>query len=342
MRFFLFLLLTVPAWACTDFVVQATDKSSVVGRSMEFGLNLESQVLIQPKNTLMQSRVFNGLAGMKWRVQYAYIGMTALGQDWLVDGMNEAGLSIGALWFPGSDYPKVDESIPQKTIALEDLGDWILSSFETIDEVKKAIHDVQVWPHDLPKLNSIPPLHLSLHDAQGNSAAIEFLDGKLMFFDNPVGVLTNAPKLEWHLTNLPNYINLSAMQKEKASFDGLVLHPPGQGFGMLGVPGDWTPPSRFVRIATFKNFANTPKNAQENVTLALHLLNTVDIPYGAVRNVDKEHYDYTQWIVVKDLSNGDLYYRTYRDLDVYRINLQEELRKGRNTQRKLPVYGAGS
>ena len=341
MRLFTFLLLTVPVFACTDFLLESENHDTVVGRSMEFGMDLDSEVIIQPAGGSMQSTVFNGKMGYKWQVQYAYIGLNAFGLDWVVDGMNEAGLSIGALWFPGAVYPSVNQSNVANVIALEDVGDWLLSTCATIEEVKAAISKVQIWAHELPAIHQTPPLHLSLHDRQGKSLAIEFLDGKPSLIDNPVGVLTNAPKLEWHLTNLNNYINLSALQKGSVSFDGMVLTSQGQGFGMLGLPGDWTPPSRFVRIANFKNFAYPVRTSEQNVNLAFHLLNTVDIPYGLVRSDQKEHFDYTQWVVVKDLVNQMLYIRTYGVMDIRTLDFKKELQKSRAPCR-LPIKGTAN
>ncbi|MCH9610573.1 MAG: putative protein YxeI [Chlamydiales bacterium] len=303
---------------------------------MEFGVDLHSEIIVRPAGQMVQSRVFDNQDGMKWQVKYAYFGLSALGLDWLVDGQNEAGLSIGGLWFPGADYPKVDQSHLSNVIPLEDLGDYLLATCATTADVKKALDGVQVWAHEIEALGQVPPLHLSVHDRLGKSVAIEFLDGKAEVISNPVGVLTNAPKLTWHLTNLNNYINLSAVQKGSVRFDGMVLTSMGEGFGMLGLPGDWTPPSRFVRIANFKDFAEEAQDAKQNVNLAFHLLNTVDIPYGVIRSKEQEHFDYTQWVVVKDLVNNVLYVRTYDNLNILSYNLKDLLA---DKKLKLPLVG---
>jgi len=157
----------------------------------------------------------------------------------------------------------------------------------------------------------------------GRSLVVEFIDGEMQISDNPIGVLTNAPKFDWHTTNLRNYINLSSINKGPATLDGTVLDPTGQGSGLLGLPGDWTPPSRFVRMALLKGFVKKPKTASLNVNLALHFLNNVDIPYGAVQENKGQEFDYTQWAIVKDLSNGVLYYRVYKNLNVQSVNFEE-------------------
>jgi len=156
---------------------------------------------------------------------------------------------------------------------------------------------------------------------------------------NTVGVLTNTPKFEWQVTNLSNYINLTAVNKDPLSFDGSVLHPTGQGSGMLGIPGDWTPPSRFVRISLFKNFVTKTLTAEQNQNLAFHLLNTVDIPYGGVRSVSGKNFDFTQWAVVKDLSNNIFSYRTYLDLNIKTIKLDNEKDMLKGKIKKIAMPG---
>ncbi len=302
--------------ACTDFLLVAEDQNVVVGRTMEWGASLESKITRFPKGAENVSLLDSQQTGLSWVTKYAFIGVTTLGINFVADGMNDQGLSIGVLWFPGAIYPPVAGKDLSKTISLNDLGNWILGSFSTLPEVKEALNKVQIMPLDIAKLGGVPTIHLSVHDRSGKSMVVEFVDGEMQITENPVGVLTNAPKFEWHLTNLRNYINLTAINAGSVSFGGSVLDSTGQGSGLLGIPGDWTPPSRFARIAVFKNFAKKAADASENINLALHLLNTVDIPYGTIRASKDKDFDYTQWSVVKDLTNGKFYYRTYQDLNI--------------------------
>jgi len=319
--------------ACTDFLIKSEKGNAVVGRSMEFGTFLGSEIIFFPKGLKTTSTLNKGAKGLSWTNKYSYLAVNAFGMDMVVDGMNEKGLSFGILWFPGAKYPSNGSNSIKKTIALEDVGNWILGTFPNINEVKKGLKSISIQAKTLPELNGVPPVHLSIHDTSGKSLTIEFLDGEMKVLDNPVGVLTNFPKLEWHLTNLRNYINLSALNKDAISFDGSVFAPTGQGTGLLGIPGDWTPPSRFVKIAILKNFAEKAKTDGENINLAFHLLNTIDIPYGVVRGSDSKDYDYTQWVVVKDLNELKLYYRTYRDLNIYFVDLKKE--QGKSTKKFL-------
>lgn len=324
-------------FACTDFIIQGEKGSIINGRSMEFGTDLQSQIVISPKGIFTQSTYANGKKGMTWKSRYAYLGLNAFGLNLIVDGMNEKGLAMGALWFPETKYPQVKEANADSVISLMEFGSWILGSFSSLNEVKQALQTVQIWPQEVPQVKGVPPLHFSFHDADGSSMAVEFVNGKMNIYDNKVGVLTNSPAFPWHVTNLRNYINLSAINKNPVTLDGSVLSPTGQGSGLLGIPGDWTPPSRFVRIAVFKNFIQKAKNAARNANLAFHLLNTVDIPYGGVRNSKDEDFDYTQWVVVKDLTNRKLYWRTYDNLNIREIDLDEAVQKAGNNVQKISL-----
>lgn len=308
-------------FGCTDFILKSADHSCVVGRSLEFALELQTSIRITPKGEKVQSSAPNNQKGMEWTSLYGYIGMVIFDQAILCDGFNEKGLSIGALWFPDVEYPNVSLAAPSTVIAIEDVGPWILGNFATVDEVRAALPKINVSAHKIPKLGGIPPVHLSIHDAQGNSIVVEFIEGKLQIFDNPVGVLTNAPKFPWHLTNLRNYISLSAVDPGPVSDGSLTLKPTGRGSGFLGLPGDWTPPSRFIRTAVMKRFVAEPKDARTAVNTAIHLLNTVDIPYGIIRGSQPTDSDLTQWIVVKDLTNLKLYVRSYGNQNIQTVDL---------------------
>ena len=204
-----------------------------------------------------------------------------------------------------------------------------LGSFSTAAEVRNALSGVQVWGAVNAKGKLIVPLHFSVHDVSGDSIVIEYLSGQLVVTTNPVGVLTNEPPFAWHLSNIANYVNLTATDAGGITIDDTVYPQTGHGSGMLGLPGDSTPPSRFIRALLQKQFAmkriTSSSSAADVSSLALHVLNTVDIPHGAsvAQNVLLEGDDYTQWAVVKVLSatGGTFSYRTYNNPTVCQIDL---------------------
>jgi choloylglycine hydrolase len=319
MRLLLLLACSI-AYACTDFVVRAKDGTLVNGRTLEFAMELSSMLKIFPRGQKIVSQGPNGQAGITWVSKYGFLGVTALGKNLSMDGLNEAGLSFGYLWLPGyTQYPAPEGNV----VDLVDFGAWILGNFSNVGAVKEALKGITVWGHAVPPLPGIPPVHVAIHDAQGGHLVVEFVRGKMQIYDNPTTVLTNSPPFDWQLVNLSNYTGLTAYNADPMKINGATFTPPGQGSGLLGIPGDYTPPSRFVKIVTSLRFAKQTMNAMEAVNLAEHLLNTVDIPMGMVREKGKEGGDYTQWAIIKDLTHKVFYFRSYNDLTLKKIDLNK-------------------
>ncbi|KIA76422.1 Uncharacterized protein YxeI [Parachlamydia acanthamoebae] len=331
---------TIPSsgFSCTDFLLKAEDRTCIVGRSLEFAQILPTRVQLFPKGEQFQSPAPNNQKGMQWTSKYAFVGMVILPSKAISDGFNEKGFSVGALWMPGTEYPAVSSAPADTMIHFADIMAWLLGNVETVEEAKNALEKMHVYSDKVAGFSIIPPVHLSLHDANGKSGVVEFIKGKVNIYDNPVDVLTNAPEYPWHLTNLSNYINLSPVNAGELKIGNAVITATGQGTGFLGVPGDWTPPSRFVRTALFKNAMGAPKTGKAGINAAFHLLNTVDIPYGTVREKESNSGDFTQWIVVKDLTNKKLYVRTYGDLNIREFDFlngdqnSQEAKKGIDLQ----------
>lgn len=319
---------------CTDFLLKAADKDSsvVIGRSMEFGEDLGSQILVGGRGTNKQSAAPDSpMGGLSWTAKYGYVGLNVAGlglPKLICDGMNEKGLSIGALWLP--NYTQYSPTVSNKAqaLAVTDFTNWVLGNFTTIAEVDEGMSHVQIWGNALT--NSHIPIHFSIHDASGESMVIEFLKDSPqgLVQTNPVGVLTNAPPFAWQLSNIGNYAGLSSVDAASITIGGTTYAPPGHGSGMRGVPGDSTPPSRFIRLLFQKQFATQPGNNTDTISQALHLLNTVDIPLGTSaakneQNPSKGNDDYTQWVVVKALTARTFSYRTAANPTLMQINFDE-------------------
>jgi choloylglycine hydrolase len=202
---------------------------------------------------------------------------------------------------------------PEKALAHLDVCPWVLGNFATVDEVKAAFAGVHVWGKPIGPLNLILPLHASVHDANGRSVVLEFTREGPRVHENLPGVLTNAPTFDWHLINVRNFLNLKALSAGPVKVGASVLSPIGSGSGLLGIPGDWTPPSRFIRIAAMGHFAMEPRDAEGGVILAEHLLGSVTIPRGLefVQDEGPVRANFTRWSVIKDLRNRVLYFRGY-------------------------------
>lgn len=319
------LLAVSPALACTDVQVNAADGSAFSVRSMEFALDLKSEVVIVPRGRAMVSQGPKG-KGLNWTSKYGFVGVNVFGEPIYTDGLNEKGLGVGALYLPGeTEYQSVGDTDGARALANTDFVTWVLGNFGTIDEVKDALADVVVWGPDVPQLGSFAPLHYAVHDASGKSIIVEYVGGKLHLYDNSIGVLTNSPAYPWHEQNLRNYVNLTATNAKPVKIGNVTYVGTGQGSGLRGLPGDPTPPSRFVMAAATSHLADKPKNTGDALILATHLINRVDIPKGLVRdytNGGKPSGDYTQWVAFRDHANEVYYWRSYDDPSLKAVDLK--------------------
>lgn len=321
----LVLLSFLSAHACTEFRVVSQDKSVVIGRSMEWGDDMHSRIVALPRGKNLASTSPDGQRGLTWESRYGFVYVDSYGVDGATDGMNEKGLTVSAL-VSSAQFQTVPEGKQDQALAHTDVVLWALSTCATIDDVREAITHWYVWgaPVDLPhKKNVVIPLHFGVYDASGKGIVIEYTKQGLKIYDNEVGVLTNNPAYNWHVTNLQNYVGLSSAPAQPMKFGDLTIYSTGQGSGLRGIPGDPTPPSRFVRAFTMAHLADPVSNAHEAVTLASHILNTVDIPFGVISDVvhNMTFKDYAQWILIKDLTNKHLYFRTYKNSTLRRIDL---------------------
>ena len=278
------------AWsadACTSMIFKAEDGTRIYARTMEWGASdLKSEMMLVPRAMAFSSALGDGKTGAAWKNQYGFVGVNAAGLAYATDGMNEAGLTVGALFFPGfAKYQEVKADELATTVSNVDLVNYILSNFKTVDEVREAMPKIRVVRNaEIEKEFGTPlPLHHIVSDATGASIVIEYMDGQLSVTDNKVGAMTNSPGYDWHLLNLRNYANLTPQAARPHSIDGVSLAPFGAGSGMLGLPGDFTPPSRFVRAVAFVNTMIPAKDAADAVNAASVMLNNFDIPKGLVR-----------------------------------------------------------
>ncbi|MDD5771189.1 MAG: choloylglycine hydrolase family protein [Candidatus Omnitrophica bacterium] len=317
------LLAAGSSFACSDFQLKAEDGTIVVGRSMEYPVDLHSNAVIVPAGNEFISIDDKGNKGIAWKNKYGFLGIDAFGvPNTYLDGFNEKGLSYGALMFTGAKYQPALEG---KFVTVSDLGSWILGNFATVDEVREALKKVNVSGISIKEAGGEVYLHVAVHDASGKSLVIEFIDGKVNVYDNPLGVMTNRPDFPWQINNLRNYINLDANDRNEKTIGGIKIEPTGVGSGMLGLPGDWTPPSRFVRLALCVDQALPVEGADQAVNLAQHILNVVDIPKGLIKENPEPLVrldGYAQWVVIKDLTNKVLYYKTYENTLLKKVDLK--------------------
>ena len=307
----------VPSFACTSFLITNNEGKPLYGRTMEFAFLLSSQATVVPRQYAYQATGPDGKPGMKWKSKYAAMGLNAFDMPYIIDGMNEKGLTGGILYFPGfADYADPKTADPAKTVAPWEFLTWLLTNYATVAEVKQAVADgVFIFGAKMPDLDIVPPFHYTIHDATGASVVIEPLGGKLKVWDNPIGVMTNSPPFDWHMINLNNYLKLSPYDAPPLDIRGMKLNGFGQGTGWLGIPGDPTPPSRLIRATAFSMTSYPVAPGDESVRLVEHIVNNFDIPKGSIRTAkgDKADPDFTQWSTVADIARGRYYVKTYNN-----------------------------
>ena len=327
---------------CTNFRLKTSDGTIIVGRSLEFDAELHPYWSHLHAGQQYGSEAPGPQTGLSWTATYNALVVGALGENWYFDGMNDQGLVVESLWLPNYTQYQDEQAAnnPKQALTNLDFVTWCLTNFTTPIEVVKALQNtpVWVWGPTLKLLNGdIAPLHYALHDAAGDCMVIEYVNGGLMTYENPLGILTNAPPFEWQQMNLSNYLNVQAVTPSSKPFGPITLTPPGLGGGFLGIPGDWTPPSRFVRVANMCQYAQPASDAASGVNLAEHLLNAVDIPKGdIVTSVSPMKVEYTQFACIWDLTHHLVYYRSYDDLMLKKIDVNQLKRRQTSQSTGLP------
>lgn len=317
-------LLALPALACTGFFIKAQDGGVAYFRSMEFAVDLESDIVIVPRGTTMRGQTPKGDPGLEWTTRYGFAGMDFFNEPDVVDGMNEKGLLIGGFYFP--DYFHLPEYAPDKaasSIAVWQMGSWILGNFATVAEVRQNLESVTPVPTALKGLGLCPPLHFFVLDPTGEAIVIEYTKEGMRIHDNTAQVVTNSPQFDWHLTNLRQYIKLDNHNAQPRKLGQLELAPLGQGSGMFGVPGDITSPSRFVRAAYYVNQLPEQENVDQALRTGMRLLQYFYITKGMVVEEHKGQtaLEYTEWQSYADLKNKRYFFNTYDNPDIRMVDL---------------------
>lgn len=314
------------ASACTGITLASKDSTQILARTIEWGgSDLNSRYVIVPRGYTQQSYVPGGTDGMKFTARYGYVGLAVEQKEFVAEGLNEAGLSAGLFYFPNyGRYEAFQPALKAESIADLQLVSWILGSCRTVDEVMEAVKKVHVIAID-PRASTV---HWRFADLSGRQIVLEIVDGMLQFHENKLGVLTNSPGFEWQLTNLNNYVNLYSGSVPGQQLGALSLRSFGAGSGFLGLPGDVTPPSRFVRAAFYQATAPVQPDAFATVLQGFQILNNFDIPVGiefAQGQVPADIPSATQWTSATDMKNRKIYFRTMYDsaircIDLNRIN----------------------
>ena len=299
-------------FACTGISLKAKDGSRIIARTMEWGtFVMDSRYVVVPRGYVQTALTPTGRNGMKIVAKYGYVGIGVLDDNLIAEGVNEKGVSGELFYFPNfGTYEAYDEAKKSSTISDAELLAWVLGNFASIDEMEKNLDKISVVGYG----RGFGAAHFNLADASGRHVVLEYLDGKARIFENKVGVITNAPSFDWHMTNLSNYMNVFAgMAKPREIAPGVTLQSIGMGSNSLGLPGDLTPPSRFVRAAFYVHTARQQATGEKTVMQAFQILNNFDIPAGSEYPAAEKMPDLlsaSQWTTAIDMTNLKFYYHT--------------------------------
>lgn len=306
---------------CTNFKYPAAKDGTVcVGRTMEFPNVLPWQLAVLEANYDGQCAIVPN--GKTWAAKYGVVGFSAFNNpQWFADGMNNAGLSAHALYMPGHctyAAPKGDGS----DMGILDMIAFILGTCASVAEAKAAIATCNVVNKMPPQVPIPLPLHLVIHD-KTSCAVAEFHPDGMRVLDNPVQVATNSPYLDWHLTNVANYLSFSPDNPAPIEIGGTTFAAFAQGQGFRGLPADGTSPSRFIRVLTTVRFANQPANQEEAELGTIRVLHGFDIVPGTIDEPSAQGMEpeLTMWSTVSDLTANRYLVNVFADPQWYAIDL---------------------
>ncbi len=324
----IFAVIANPAMPCTGITLIAQDGTVVFGRTLEWGaFDLHSRLVIIPRGHEFRSLGPDGSPGRVWTGIHGVVGLDAVEKDFVVDGMNEKGLSVNVFYHPGyADYPDYDSAKAESTLGSLDVAQYLLTTAATVEEAREAMADVSVVGVVEPSIGLAPPIHLVVTDPGGAAIVIEFANREVQIFDAPLGVITNSPTYDWHMTNLRNYVNLSPVALPAKEIGELDFAPLGGGSGMIGLPGDFTPPSRFVRAVAFAKTARPTADGAETMYEVFRILDNFNVPLGAAEGEGASQIQgmrsATIWTTAYDTRNLVMNYHTMHNRRVRQIDLK--------------------
>lgn len=329
------------ASACTGISLSTTNHDYIQARTIEWGQNdLNSKLIVSPREYTYTSTMPDQKKGLEWKSKYGFVGISVSDDRFIADGVNEKGLTAGLFYFKNyGSLETYDPKDTKTTITDMDFNRWMLSQFKTVAEVEQALDKIKIIPVYIDaKGVPSPTAHWRVADKQGNNIVIEIMNnGEISIHKNTAKVLTNAPDYQWQVTNLNNYIHLTPGVSKGQKINDVNAFSFGVGSSFLGLPGDITPPSRFVRAAFYVNSAPEIKESDAAVSQAFHILNNFDIPIGSEFN-SKAHIpnlpSATQWTSVVDQTNGLFFYKTMHDSTIKKVDLNKLTFSGKKEEKR--------
>lgn len=315
---------------CTSVrFTDASKQNMYWGRNLDWSVSYGQKVIVIP-------------AAYKYSYKYAgerstknnIIGMAVVADDMplFLDCANDKGLAVGGLNFPGKGFAKYEDNIIEGKINIPayELPLWIASEFETVDEVEAAITGKNGESEGLAIINIAPTpqfsvslLHWIVAD-KTRCIVIEYKEDGLHVFHDDIDVLTNQPDFDWHLENLRNYIALTSDVPAETTWSEHNLQAFGSGFGINALPGGFSSPSRFVRVAYLNSHYPAKDTEEENVSRLFHTLTGVAMIEGGAKMTDGE-YEKTVYTGGYSQLTKTYYWNDYDNPTIRSVTMDEVL-----------------
>lgn len=290
------------------------------GRNLDLEFSYHEEVVITPMKYPFEFRKCG-----KYDNHYAMIGVAYVVDDYPLyyDATNEYGLSIAGLNFPGNAY-YCDEhcEIDIDNIASFEFIPWILCQCKDVESARKLLNYVNIINLNFNDTLPASPLHWMIAD-QKEVIVVESIKEGLKVHDNPVGVMTNNPTFDKQLFNLNNYMNLTSEPISNTFAKGLKLDDYSRGMGAIGLPGDLSSQSRFVKAAFTKMNSISGSSEEESVSQFFHILGSVEQQRGCVHLGD-DKYEITIYSSCCNMDTGTYYYKTYENSQISVVHLHNE------------------
>ena len=293
-------------------------KDFYFGRTLDYEFSYNEEITITPRNYEFKFRNKGSISN-----HYAIIGMAYIEENYPLyyDAINEKGLGMAGLNFVGNAYYNEQEE-GKDNIAQFEFIPWILSQCATVKEAKVLIEKINILNVSFNDQLPLAQLHWIIADAE-SSITVEAVKEGIKVYDNPVGVLTNNPTFDKQLYALNNYINLSNKSPRNIFATDLKLQQYSRGMGAIGLPGDLSSQSRFVRATFVKMNSVSTDEENESVSQFFHILNSVDQQRGCCQ-LDDGKYEITIYTSCCNATKGIYYYTTYNNHQITAVNMHKE------------------
>ena len=308
-------------------------KDFYFGRTLDYEFSYGDEITVTPRNYTFNFRFISEI-----KSHYAMLGMAYISQDYPLyyEAVNEKGLAMAGLNFVGNAYYR-EKDDSKVNIAQFEFIPYILSQCDCVKTAREKLLNINLVNTQFSDNLPVAQLHWIIAD-KNDCITVEAVKDGIKIYDNPVGVLTNNPPFDIQMFNLNNYMHLSSRQPKNTFCENLPLSAYSRGMGGIGLPGDLSSLSRFVRVAFVKANSISDDSEQQSVSQFFHILNCVDQQRGCC-DVGDNKYEITIYTCCCNCDKGIYYYTTYDNHQITAVDMHKENLDGTKIIRYQPVTG---